>query len=283
MQRRGRPEHAHLRGHLRSADGDCDSNAHCDASVCVPDLADSNVCDEDSDCVASHCQNGRCCAGGDCCSAANQCPASCTTAPTCLSPGACDGRRYDATCNSFICGTSAEIDDDSACTVTTLANSCGTYADVFCNTQVSQSAPSCGTTCSTNAQCDASANCQGNLCVSDGANGDACSANNQCTSNHCQNGFCCASGDCCNVAANCPASYSNAATCDTPRAVRAPATTRCNASKQCTTTANVPDDSACTVATTANVCGYYDDLSCTGAVQPEPAELPDELHQELAV
>ncbi|MBK6810720.1 MAG: hypothetical protein IPG81_17845 [Sandaracinaceae bacterium] len=68
-----------------AADGDCDSNAHCDASVCVPDLADSNVCDEDSDCVANHCQNGRCCVGGDCCSAASQCPAS-YTAPTCVSP-----------------------------------------------------------------------------------------------------------------------------------------------------------------------------------------------------
>lgn len=249
-----------------SADGDCDSNAHCDAGVCVPDLVDGNVCDEDSDCVASHCQNGRCCIGGDCCSAASQCPAIYTTPPTCLSPSVCDGRRFDAVCNSFVCGTSSEIDDDSACTVGTTANTCSTYADVFCNGQVSQSAPACGTTCSTNAQCDASANCMGGLCVSDGANGDACSADNQCTSNHCQNGFCCATGDCCSTAASCPASYRNAATCDMTSSCQG---TRddavCGANKQCSTTANVPDDSACTSGTTANVCGFYNDVFCSGA------------------
>ena len=102
--------------------------------------------------MASHCQNGRCCIGGDCCSAASQCPAIYTTPPTCLSPSVCDGRRFDAVCNSFVCGTSSEIDDDSACTVGTTANTCSTYADVFCNGQVTQSAPACGTTCSTSTQ-----------------------------------------------------------------------------------------------------------------------------------
>jgi hypothetical protein len=68
-----------------SADGDCDSVAHCDPNecavddgacmldqqstklICKPDLANDKTCNEESDCTTNFCQIGFCCDAGGCC------------------------------------------------------------------------------------------------------------------------------------------------------------------------------------------------------------------------
>jgi hypothetical protein len=91
------------------------ANAHCD-TVCVPDQGNGTSCDEDSDCIGNHCQNGFCCASGDCCSVAANCPASYAAPSTCNTAATCQGTRSDATCNaSFQCGTQTGVADDTGC------------------------------------------------------------------------------------------------------------------------------------------------------------------------
>jgi len=106
-------------------DSKCIPPAHCDASVCYDDLVNGSVCDEPSDCQSGHCQNGFCCDSGDCCNAPSDCPTFGTVAPVCEDAFSCQGTRGEAICVGFICSTTGEVDDDSACDGTTLANACG--------------------------------------------------------------------------------------------------------------------------------------------------------------
>ena len=65
-----------------SGDGECDPGAHCDGA-CVDDSGGGAICDEDTDCLSGHCQNGHCCAFGDCCAVAGDCPGSYSAGSTC--------------------------------------------------------------------------------------------------------------------------------------------------------------------------------------------------------
>ena len=88
-------------------------------------------------------------------------------------------------------------------------------------------------------------------CRADLDNGEQCPLGNaSCKSGHCQNGFCCDAGDCCATEANCPASYSTPPACDTPSACQGTADVAQCTDNRCTTSVNVPDDSACTGSTT---------------------------------
>ena len=255
------------------ADGDCDANAHCDEPNCIDDLADGLACDEDSDCVSGHCQNGYCCSGGDCCVGPADCPAIYSSAPECVDASDCDGRRFDATCDSFVCGTSPEIDDDTACDTSVLADGCTTYPDQYCDGTMSQSAPVCPNTCNDNTECDASANCDGtNRCVSDGDPGDACTANDECAgASECgQNGYCCpvgtagATNDCCGAPADCPASYTTDPVCDTASACSGTRGDAICTGNLCGTQTGVADDSGCDAGTLANTCNLFSDVYCNG-------------------
>ncbi|NOZ00660.1 MAG: hypothetical protein GXP54_02065 [Deltaproteobacteria bacterium] len=130
-----------------SNDFDCDAPAHCDPStgatvpddgvsdVCIPDWADGSECNENSDCISNHCQNGYCCDHGDCCpsndpTGALECPASYTTSPACHDTAGCEGDRKDPICSSFICGD-VLVDDDCACEGA-LSDNCGLFIPVFC-------------------------------------------------------------------------------------------------------------------------------------------------------
>ena len=248
-----------------TADTDCDANAHCD-TVCVPDVPDGDLCDEDSDCVSGHCQNNFCCAAGDCCRSATDCPASYARAPSCDSTSSCQGTRDAATCLSFQCGTMTGVADDSACGSGILASDCGLYPSRFCTGATSQMSPTCPTSCASDSECDTNAHCDLSMCTVDLPNGAACDEASDCVSGHCQNGFCCASGDCCAANSDCPASaYGEPSTCNSAMSCqgqrRDPV---CSGSNQCQLGGLVDDDSGC-VGLQSNACGLYPGVTCTAA------------------
>lgn len=257
-----------------SRDDQCDDDAHCDFTVCVPDQPDGERCDEASDCVSGHCQNGFCCAGGDCCGEARDCPASYSTSPVCGSPSTCQGTRNAATCVAFSCGTATGVGDDSACTTSTLASSCGLYPSRYCTGALDQPPPMCAMSCTADSECDENAHCDLGSCVPDLPSGSACDEASDCASGHCQNGYCCATGDCCATASDCsratygePSTCLNAATCQGQR--RDPV---CNSSNQCQLGGLVDDDSGC-AGLVSNLCGLYPSVSCTSMTSQPPDQM----------
>ncbi len=250
-------------------DRKCVPSAHCDASVCLPDLANGQVCDEASDCQSGHCQNGFCCADGDCCSVAMDCPTYGTFSPICDTPSTCQGSRGEAVCNAnFECTTQNGVPDDSACTPSVVANECGWWRPISCAGGVNQTAPVCPTTCSTHNDCDAGGWCDpaSNTCREDLDDGLACGTDPlRCKSGHCQNGFCCASGDCCATAGNCPAGYSSPPVCTSPTACDGESDVATCVNSVCGTAFDVDNDSACTSGTLASDCGTYPSVYCSGA------------------
>ncbi len=258
-------------------DGKCADPAHCDASACESDYGDGQACNETSDCQSAHCENGFCCAFGNCCQQASDCPSFGTFDPVCEDPRTCQGSKGAAVCTAGnTCATTGEEQDDSACGVTTVANECGFFRPVFCTGQVTQTTPTCPTTCASNADCDANAFCNSStsVCEQDHGDGGTCGQDAQCQSGHCQNGFCCSGGDCCSAASDCPAGYSTAPSCTIASACQGQRNLAQCVSSQCSTLNNAPDDSACTSATIANTCGPYLSLLCTGVIDQSPPVCP---------
>jgi hypothetical protein len=244
----------------------CDEGAHCD-TVCIPDVEDGGICDEDSDCASEHCDNNVCCATGDCCRTAVDCPSSYSTSATCDIPSACQGTRDSATCSDYVCGTAEDVGDDSACTSSIEALGCGLYPSRFCSGGTDQTVPVCAMSCASDAECDESAHCDGSTCFADQDNGTSCDEASDCSSNHCQNGFCCATGDCCARGTDCSAAlYGEAPRCITGSTCqgerRDPV---CNAASQCAVGGITGDDSGC-VGTLSNTCGLYPSVFCTADV-----------------
>ena len=247
-----------------SADAQCDDIAHCDPpGFCFPDLPDGEPCNEPSDCGSGYCQNGFCCASGDCCRTATDCPGSYGSTPTCDDGRACQGTRDAAQCLSSICGTATDQPDDSACTTGVVADTCGFYPTVRCNGNITQSAPSCATTCTSDSDCDDPAHCDGGACVMDQPDGTACDEASDCTSGYCGNGFCCSGGDCCASATDCPGSYAEASQCTSASTCQGQRRDRlCSATKRCETGPLVDDDSGC-VGLTSNECALFPSVMCS--------------------
>ncbi len=256
-----------------SVDTECDADAHCDLAFCFPDLPDGEVCDEDSDCINSHCQNGFCCASGDCCRSASDCPGTYGSPAVCVDDRACQGTRDAAVCASSICGTAVAVPDDSACTMATIADECGLYPQIRCTGAIDQTAPACAAMCAGDSECDENAHCDAGACTPDLPNGDACDEASDCTSNYCGNGFCCGGGDCCALDSHCPA-----ATYGRPSECLASGT--CQGSRRdpvCNTTSNtcqvgdpIDDDSGC-AGLESNDCGLFPAVSCT-SMQDQTAD-----------
>lgn len=260
-------------------DDGCDDSAHCD-TVCLPDLPDGDPCNEDTDCITGYCDNNICCEAGDCCRDPDDCPTDYSTDPVCDSPSSCQGTRDAATCSDYICATQTNVENDSACTSSTLADDCGTYPSRYCSGVEDQTEPLCATSCSSDAECDDNAHCDLNLCVPDLPNGEACNEPSDCVSGHCQNGFCCSFGDCCAIDTDCPAAdYGEpsvclgASTCQGER--RDPS---CNVLFQCQQGDLVDDDSGC-LGLTSNDCGPYLSVLCTSdeTQPPDQAALCDTI------
>ena len=244
----------------------CIPAAHCDASVCLDDVPDGQVCDEASDCVSDYCNNGFCCSGGDCCQVASDCPTFGTTDPICTSPATCQGSKGEAVCGAnFVCSNTGTEEDDSACDAAVEASDCGPYPAVFCTGDVDQTPPACATSCSSDAECDADAHCDGGTCQPDLPDGSACGGDGWCLSGACNNGFCCAGGDCCQTASDCPASYSAAPTCGDPANCQGTREDATCVGNVCGTAAGIEDDSACDAAVEANTCGVYPSQFCNGS------------------
>ena len=264
-------------------DSVCIAAAHCDESTntCVPDIQDGSACVDQSDCGSGHCQNGFCCAEGDCCRQPADCPESFRVRARCDDATTCQGARRDALCVASMCGSSAPIADDSGCTVETTALDCSPNTPRFCTGTQSQNAPSCPSTCTTDAQCVEGYHCDG-TCVPDVVDGGACNEGSDCVGGHCQNGFCCDSGDCCNVANDCPAAFRDPAMCIdgvTCQGERIDAV--CAATKQCGSTI-VQDDSGCDINVEANACGPYRTIYCSGAPQQSPPQCPFSCASDVA-
>jgi hypothetical protein len=248
----------------------CDPGAHCD-SVCLGDLADGANCNEDSDCASGHCSAGLCCAQGDCCLVAAACPAKYKAFPKCETTASCQGKRVDATCIDFVCG-SIDKDDDSGCGWWVTADDCGPYKAVACNGSKDQAPPECPVGCTMDNDCDPAAHCDG-TCQLDLPAGAACDEETDCASGHCANGFCCEAGDCCNQAADCPALYAGAATCKTTSTCQGSRLDPICAEHVCDSL-EVDDDTACTPATEALPCGLYAPVHCTGLPNQQPPACP---------
>ena len=252
-----------------TSDEGCDDAAHCEdlggSGYCYPDLPDGERCDEASDCVSGHCQNGFCCAGGDCCASASDCPAGYGTPPVCDDARACQGTRDAPVCVNSQCGTMLDFPDDSACTTGVVADACGLYPTVRCTGALDQRAPECATACSGDSECDENAHCDDGVCVLDQPAGTACDEASDCVSGYCANGFCCAGGDCCARASDCPASYSRASECNSPSTCQG--TRRdavCTATFSCQLGEPTPDDTGC-AGMVSNTCGLFPSVSCTSA------------------
>lgn len=258
-------------------DDKCIPAAHCDESLCYDDLADGQACDESSDCESDHCQNGFCCSGGDCCQVAQDCPTFGTVAPICETPSTCQGTRGEAVCTtSYSCASTGTVQDDSACDASTLASDCGWFLPVYCTGDVTQNPPTCPSTCSSDADCDAAAFCNPatSVCEEDRADGGVCQQESWCKSDHCQNGFCCAGGDCCVSETDCPASYSGDPVCTVPTSCQGEVDVAQCTANSCTTSAGVDDDSACGAGLEASSCGPYTSIYCTGDSLQQPPQCP---------
>lgn len=194
-----------------TADAECDEVAHCDSMACVPDLPDGMACDEPSDCISGHCQNGFCCASGDCCADARDCDDATYGRPSlCLDASTCQGERIEPACTAaFQCTLGPSVPDDSGC-AGLLAHTCGFFPSVFCTGAESQSptpGDRCAMMCMSALDCDPGAYCTaGGACESPGLAGDPCTSSAMCASGlSCVDDVCCASsctGACmaCNVA-----------------------------------------------------------------------------------
>ena len=257
-------------------DSQCAPDYHCD-SICKPDLTDGLSCDEASDCISGHCQNGFCCASGDCCQFNYHCPPEYDSPPVCVTPESCQGTRQDRGCSNFICVSDLVL-DDSACGPLVLAGDCGLFADVYCTGAKYQPAPGCPEACQWDSECDDQAHCDG-VCEPDIDDGLECNEDSDCAGGHCGNGYCCAQGACCATASNCPPEFSASPQCEEPAACQGQRVDAVCTNHQCGELA-VDDDSGCTEDVTADDCGLFLPVLCTGEVsQPGPA-CPEECQAD---
>ena len=108
--------------------------------------------------------------------------------PVCNNSSTCQGYHLEATCINDTCGITS-VDDDRACDALVMVNDCGPYLSIYCNGQVNQSAPTCPTSCVSDAECDPNARCDG-TCQLRLPNGSPCDENSDCLSGSCVGGYC---------------------------------------------------------------------------------------------
>ena len=253
-------------------DEQCSLSAHCD-DICKDDLPDGYSCDEDTDCVSSHCVNGVCCKAGDCCIEPNDCPPVYSSPATCEMPAQCQGVRVDALCESFQCKSTGTQGDDSGCGPEIQALDCGDFKPVYCNGAKFQVAPSCPATCSDDQQCLPGFHCDGK-CLVDLEDGGECDEDSDCQAGHCANAHCCVDGACCKKAKDCPPEFSEAPACGDPSSCQGSRVDAVCQANQCSST-TVDDDSGCTVFVKVDDCGPYDATVCAGQEQQKAPSCPD--------
>jgi len=149
-----------------TGDADCDAAAFCKAGACVPDLGNGEVCGGDDQCASGNCDHGFCCgAGAVCCTETvnAHCKNETLLPPveTCTDAAWCAGARKSYQCNttSFACEASVVQPYPKACDGKETTVDCGDYKSVTRTCGSAAGAPSCGTSCTTDADCTATAKC----------------------------------------------------------------------------------------------------------------------------
>lgn len=250
-------------------DDDCDSNARCRDEECIAAEPNGGTCEVASDCASRHCSNGVCCESGDCCSEDRDCASMGMSAPPrCTDPTTCQGSREGPTCVESMCRMGT-IDDDSACTLRTMAQDCpGAAPDVYCTGAENQrAARDCDSNCRWDPDCPPEQHCADFTCIDDLPNGQACDRASACDSNYCagsfgQPRFCCEQGACCQTDENCIGRYvcDDRADCQGRRFEQA-----CNEAFTCEDVEDgeiESNDSGC-VGQVASTCGSNRDALCT--------------------
>lgn len=230
------------------ADDECDPNAHCDGQ-CLEDLVLGLACDEDSDCASGNC--GEAPGGTDhCIPLTDECALD-------------DGDGVDTGFGLCLENKRWQCKADGTWSWAGCADDCGWYQAV--DQCIDGDCVLCPTGCDSDEQCDPQAHCDGQ-CQANLADGEECDEDTDCTSGHCANGFCCASSDCCQVSGDCPLSYTADPECDDAEQCQGQRIDAVCVTSMCGSTI-VPDDSACSAETTADDCGLYPTVYCTG--QPD--------------
>lgn len=143
-------------------------------------------CTTAADCTSGFCVDGVCCNT----SCTGKCQACSAAKKGSGADGTCgpiaDGTDPDKECPQNTCTGSTETNAQ----VCNGAGACRTNGTTAC-TPFACSGSACATSCTTDAQCDASAYCSSGVCVADLAAGASCTRNEQCAGNFCVDGVCC--------------------------------------------------------------------------------------------
>jgi hypothetical protein len=181
-------------GSACASDAECPTIEFCGGGLaCQPDEINGGSCSMDSQCMSGHCSNGACCDSGDCCAVDATC-AFLSEPAVCDSGSTCQGSRVQGICSAFQC-QAEPVPDDSAC-AGTVSSTCGPYPSIACtgaDSQPSDQASLCASTCSLDTQCDPAAHCDESKCTADLAAGASCDETTDCASGFCVDGVCCAS------------------------------------------------------------------------------------------
>ncbi len=200
------------------ADADCSTGNYCSGSKCVPQLPIASACTASDQCGSGACSDGVCCdqaCTGTCmsCSKAkkgggtdgkceavlagndpdDECPT--TTADTCGTTGACDGKGacqlYDKTtvCSPAACnGTTVSLaklcDGTGKCAAGGGTEACDPFPCV---------SGECSSACTVDDDCSASGFCDDgtSTCVTKLPTGQACTIASHCSTGFCVDGVCC--------------------------------------------------------------------------------------------
>lgn len=163
-----------------SSTSDCAGTAQCVGSKCVDNLPLGSPCGTNKDaCQSKLCTDGVCCT-----------VASCGTCKACGTAGTCVPAGNGSVCGAPTCtGTAAT---GAQKTVHTCVNGSCTPATTSCGDFLCAGSD-CLTTCASDAQCKATAYCDGNAkCTPKKPVGQACGAAKECQNGLCVDGYCCA-------------------------------------------------------------------------------------------
>ncbi len=203
-------------------DAQCVAARFCNTSAgtCDLDQADGATCTASSQCTSGHCVDGVCCdtaCTGSCqaCSVAkkgsgadgvcdnigadldpdNECaqdsgyPASCKADGLCNGAGAC--RQYAKAGTG--CGSTATICNGNVVTgeICNGNGQCNQDPNGVDCTPYLCTAGACGTSCTSDSDCVATAFCAGGACQAKKGLGDSCGSTSECTSGYCADDVCC--------------------------------------------------------------------------------------------
>lgn len=175
---------------------------HCDDGGCREDLADGAACDESSDCLSGHCDEGSnvCCAAGACCDGDEDCAGSaCGVDFVCAADCGSGASESDALCASgYHCDSGACVLD-----VSNGEKACDEHSDCasgFCTIATGACCAGSGDDecCAAAEDCDDANGCTTDHCGFDAKcvhhvkqNAEPCSDGSYCNGlEHCQDGEC---------------------------------------------------------------------------------------------